>query len=165
MVEVSTSKMLKHPHSRWLAKRLTPSSLVNAILVIFLVLLMACLFWVNLIFSAPDSSSAPIDCISNTTAIAADSKAAIDANSKTAIDANSKTAIDANSKNNGVMSDSSTATVMGMATGYSVQVYKRFVGSLRKSGFRGMLQSMLYNLSMFSFLTYVLLHRKHYLDH
>jgi predicted PurR-regulated permease PerM len=157
MVEVSTSKMLKHPHSRWLAKRLTPSSLVNAILVIFLVLLMACLFWVNLIFSAPDSSSAPIDCISNTTAIAADSKAAIDANSKTAIDANSK--------NNGVMSDSSTATVMGMATGYSVQVYKRFVGSLRKSGFRGMLQSMLYNLSMFSFLTYVLLHRKHYLDH
>jgi predicted PurR-regulated permease PerM len=157
MVEVSTSKMLKHPHSRWLAKRLTPSSLVNAILVIFLVLLMACLFWVNLIFSAPDSSSAPIDCISNTTAIAADSKAAIDANSKTAIDANSK--------NNGVMSDSSTATVMGMATGYSVQVYKRFVGSLRKSGFRGMLQSMLYNLSIFSFLTYVLLHRKHYLDH
>ena len=33
--------------------------------------------------------------------------------------------------------DSSTATVMGMATGYPLSVYKRFVGSLRKSGFRG----------------------------
>jgi hypothetical protein len=86
-------------------------------------------------FSAPHSSSAPIDCISNTTDIAA----------------NSKTAIDANGENNWVMSDSSTATVMGMATGYSVGVYKRFVGSLRKSGFSGMLQGMLYNLLTFSF--------------
>lgn len=100
-------------------------------------------------FSAPHSSSAPIDCISNTTDIAA----------------NSKTAIDANGENNWVMSDSSTATVMGMATGYSVGVYKRFVGSLRKSGFSGMLQGMLYNLLTFSFLTYVLFYRKHYLDH
>lgn len=33
--------------------------------------------------------------------------------------------------------NSSTATVMGMATGYDLQVYKRFVGSLRKSGFKG----------------------------
>lgn len=30
-----------------------------------------------------------------------------------------------------------TATVMGMATGYDVGVYKRFVGSLRKTGFEG----------------------------
>jgi len=33
--------------------------------------------------------------------------------------------------------DSSTATVMGMASGYQLNVYQRFVGSLRKSGFRG----------------------------
>jgi hypothetical protein len=129
MVEISTSKIQKNPQSRKLAKRLTLSSVVNAFLVIFLVVLVACLFWVNLMFSAPDSSSAPIDCISNTTAIAD------------------------NSENNGVMSDSSTATVMGMATGYSMGVYKRFVGSLRNSGFRGMLQGMVYNLSTFSFLT------------
>ena len=33
--------------------------------------------------------------------------------------------------------DSSTATVMGMASGYTLGVYQRFVGSLRKSGFTG----------------------------
>ena len=33
--------------------------------------------------------------------------------------------------------DSSDATVMAMAQGYDVKVHKRFVGSLRKSGFRG----------------------------
>lgn len=33
--------------------------------------------------------------------------------------------------------DSSTATVMGMASGYKLKVYQRFVGSLRKSGFQG----------------------------
>jgi hypothetical protein len=33
--------------------------------------------------------------------------------------------------------DSSTATVVGMATGYGPQTYQRFVGSLRKSGFKG----------------------------
>lgn len=33
--------------------------------------------------------------------------------------------------------DSSTATVMGMATGYDLSVYKRFVGSLRKTGYKG----------------------------
>lgn len=36
-----------------------------------------------------------------------------------------------------VQGDSSTATVMGMATGYGLDVYQRFVGSLRKSGFKG----------------------------
>eukprot|EP00977_Amphora_coffeiformis_P004531 scaffold978_cov164-Amphora_coffeaeformis.AAC.2 len=36
-----------------------------------------------------------------------------------------------------VKGDSSTATVMGMASGYQLHVYRRFVGSLRKSGFRG----------------------------
>jgi len=33
--------------------------------------------------------------------------------------------------------DSSTATVMGVATGYGIDVYERFVGTLRKSGFKG----------------------------
>jgi len=33
--------------------------------------------------------------------------------------------------------DSSTATVMGMASGYDLSVYKRFVGSLRKTGYKG----------------------------
>lgn len=33
--------------------------------------------------------------------------------------------------------DSSTATVMGMASGYDMNVYQRFVGTLRKSGFKG----------------------------
>ena len=33
--------------------------------------------------------------------------------------------------------DSSNATVLGMATGYPIQIYKRFVGSLRKSGYTG----------------------------
>lgn len=33
--------------------------------------------------------------------------------------------------------DSSTATVMGMASGYDIDVYHRFVGSLRKTGFKG----------------------------
>ncbi|KAL7577294.1 hypothetical protein ACA910_002037 [Epithemia clementina (nom. ined.)] len=33
--------------------------------------------------------------------------------------------------------DSSTATVMGMATGYNLGVYKRFVGSLRNTGYQG----------------------------
>ena len=33
--------------------------------------------------------------------------------------------------------DSSTATVMGLATGYTLDVYKRFVGSLRKTGYTG----------------------------
>jgi hypothetical protein len=36
-----------------------------------------------------------------------------------------------------VTNDSSNATVMGMATGYPLKVYKQFVGSLRKSGFKG----------------------------
>lgn len=36
-----------------------------------------------------------------------------------------------------LMTDSTNATVMGFATGYSVRVYRSFVGSLRKSGFRG----------------------------
>ena len=35
------------------------------------------------------------------------------------------------------MNDSTNATVMGMATGYNVGVYKKFVGSLRNSGFQG----------------------------
>jgi hypothetical protein len=33
--------------------------------------------------------------------------------------------------------DSSTATVAGMATGYDLPTYQRFVGSLRKSGYKG----------------------------
>jgi hypothetical protein len=33
--------------------------------------------------------------------------------------------------------DSSTATVMGMASGYTLEVYQRFVGSLRKTGYKG----------------------------
>lgn len=33
--------------------------------------------------------------------------------------------------------DDRSATVMGMASGYGLDVYKRFVGSLRKSGFQG----------------------------
>jgi len=33
--------------------------------------------------------------------------------------------------------DSSTATVMSMATGYDLPTYKRFVGGLRKTGFKG----------------------------
>jgi hypothetical protein len=33
--------------------------------------------------------------------------------------------------------DSSTATVMGMATGYPLSVYQRFVGTLRKTGYKG----------------------------
>lgn len=33
--------------------------------------------------------------------------------------------------------DSSTATVMGMASGYELAVYQRFVGSLRKAGYQG----------------------------
>ena len=36
-----------------------------------------------------------------------------------------------------IRGDSSTATVMGMAVGYGLDVYKRFVGSLRKTGYRG----------------------------
>jgi hypothetical protein len=36
-----------------------------------------------------------------------------------------------------VMNDSSHATVMGMATGYTLSTYQSFVGSLRKSGFKG----------------------------
>lgn len=34
-------------------------------------------------------------------------------------------------------SDSSTATVMGMATGYDIEVYEQFVGTLRKTGYKG----------------------------
>lgn len=33
--------------------------------------------------------------------------------------------------------DSSTATVIGMGTGYPLETHQRFVGSLRKSGFKG----------------------------
>jgi hypothetical protein len=33
--------------------------------------------------------------------------------------------------------DTSTATVMGMASGYDLKVYERFVGSLRKTGYGG----------------------------
>ena len=33
--------------------------------------------------------------------------------------------------------DSSTATVMGMATDYGLSIYQQFVGSLRKSGYQG----------------------------
>lgn len=33
--------------------------------------------------------------------------------------------------------DSSTATVIGMATGYHLQTYQQFVGSLRNSGYKG----------------------------
>jgi len=35
--------------------------------------------------------------------------------------------------------DSSTATVISMATGYDLDTYELFVGSLRKSGYRGMI--------------------------
>jgi hypothetical protein len=33
--------------------------------------------------------------------------------------------------------DSSTATVMGMASGYGLSTYEQFVGTLRKSGYSG----------------------------
>jgi hypothetical protein len=36
-----------------------------------------------------------------------------------------------------VMGDSSTATVLGMASGYDLRVYTQFVGSLRNSGYKG----------------------------
>jgi len=36
-----------------------------------------------------------------------------------------------------VSGDSSTASVIAMGTGYEITVYQRFVGSLRKSGYRG----------------------------
>ncbi|KAG7358949.1 hypothetical protein IV203_015538 [Nitzschia inconspicua] len=48
--------------------------------------------------------------------------------------------IAAKEANDGTMSppqNSSTATVMAMATGYRLDAYKRFVGSLRKSGYQG----------------------------
>lgn len=37
----------------------------------------------------------------------------------------------------GVRQDSSDATVMGMAQGYDLKVHRRFVGSLRNTGFKG----------------------------
>lgn len=37
-----------------------------------------------------------------------------------------------------IMNDSTNATVMGMATGYDIKVFKQFVGSLRNSGYKGM---------------------------
>jgi hypothetical protein len=36
-----------------------------------------------------------------------------------------------------LLGDSSTATVMGMAVGYKLYVFQEFVGSLRKSGYKG----------------------------
>ncbi|GKY97194.1 hypothetical protein MPSEU_000677800 [Mayamaea pseudoterrestris] len=35
------------------------------------------------------------------------------------------------------VNDSSTATVMGMATGYDLRIYQQFVGTLRKTGYKG----------------------------
>eukprot|EP00980_Cylindrotheca_fusiformis_P003241 scaffold735_cov116-Cylindrotheca_fusiformis.AAC.11 len=110
-------------------KRKTLSRVVGGFLVVFLAAIVGCLFRVNLMFSSSGTSSVPIDCISNiSTPDTIFSKA-----ENTADAAASATSEGAG----GVMNDSSTATVMGMATGYNLGVYQRFVGSLRRSGFRG----------------------------
>lgn len=129
MVNVSASNVQKQSQSQRHGKRLTLSYLVHAFLVIFLVVVMGCLFWVNMMLSYPDSSSAPVDCIKNSAFVAP----------------NSETAVHTKSGLVGVLNDSSTATVMGMATGYNVGVYKRFVGSLRRSGFKGTLNRIRHN--------------------
>eukprot|EP00980_Cylindrotheca_fusiformis_P008441 scaffold1784_cov116-Cylindrotheca_fusiformis.AAC.21 len=88
----------------------------NFMILILALIVLACL-WINLMFSVPLSSS---------------SNCALPSSISNVV----------NGKNGAagteeVSNDSSTATVMGMATGYDLKVYKQFVGSLRNTGYKG----------------------------
>lgn len=116
-------------HSKHHSKKVPVSSLILTVLTIFLMLLALLVAWVNLFVYAPPSTQEPpsnlksTECESNK---ATDSAAVSSSAPKVVIPPRGE-----------VMNDSTNATVMGMATGYNVGVYKRFVGSLRNSGYKG----------------------------
>lgn len=113
-----------HSHQR--SKKLPGSSLI---LTVFLVLLVIIVTWVNFFVYEPPSTQEPpsnlpsAECENNKKTV-----------SKEALPSTPRVVIPTVDE---VMTDSSNATVMGMATGYNVGVYKRFVGSLRKTGYKG----------------------------
>jgi len=87
-------------------------------------MVLVCL-WVNLMFSIPLSNSAPID---------------VDCNSNSGLRTiNGRRDLSKQQIQTPIVAynGSSTATVMGMATGYDLKVYKQFVGSLRQTGYSG----------------------------
>ena len=102
MVQISSSKLHHHRRTKHDAQHL---------LILFLVIIVALVFWVHFVISIPDASPVSL------------SKCATDNIPQTTKEE--------------WMNDSTNATVMGMATGYNVGVYKKFVGSLRNSGFQG----------------------------
>lgn len=103
--------MVNVSHYKTPPKKRSPSPLTTNFLVFVLALIVLACLWVNLMFSVPLSS--PANCSST-----ASVSAVVNGDSD-------------------IVNDSSTATVMGMATGYDLKVYKQFVGSLRNTGYKG----------------------------
>jgi len=105
------------------------SNVILTVLTLFLVFLVLLVTWVNLFVYAPPSTQEPP---SNLASAECESKKTT--TSSQALPSTPSVVIPPVDE---VMNDSTNATVMGMATGYNVGVYKRFVGSLRKSGYKG----------------------------
>lgn len=110
MVDISRSTVHRSGGRRSHGYHLTTNFLV------FILALIAVLcLWVNLMFSVPfDVPSVTKECFKSPS-----------------------DGVVNDSGTDEVMNDSSTATVMGMATGYDLSVYKSFVGSLRRTGYKG----------------------------
>ena len=124
----------RHPtlHSQHHAKKVPVSSVILTVLTVFLVLLVLLVAWVNLfVMHSPPTTQRPasMECEPKTNeAIGTPPVPAFPL-------ATSSAAMPPPTDQ--FMNDSTNATVMGMATGYNIGVYKRFVGSLRNSGYKG----------------------------
>jgi hypothetical protein len=105
--------MVNVSHYKTPPKKRQSSLLTTNFLAFVLALVVLACLWVNLMFSVP---------LSNSTNCSSTSSSSV------------SNVVNGNTE---VMNDSSTATVMGMATGYDLKVYKQFVGSLRKTGYKG----------------------------
>ena len=121
---MQTQRTIQHSKKR--PKKIPVSNVILTVLTVFLVFLVIFVTWVNLFLGTKSSSS-------NLTIPECEPKKNDFSEAKRSTPNN--VAIPAD--NNEVMNDSTNATVMGMATGYNVGVYKRFVGSLRNSGYKG----------------------------
>ncbi|KAL3933395.1 MAG: hypothetical protein SGBAC_010419 [Bacillariaceae sp.] len=113
MVSVSLSSSLSSTPLKKKRSVTSAAPLTTNFLILILALMVLACLWVNLMFSIPLSSSAPLPSLCNE-------------------NSNLRNQLTLPAYNG-----SSTATVMGMATGYDLAVYKQFVGSLLKTGYSG----------------------------
>lgn len=117
-----------HPQQR--SKKLPVSSVLLTVLTVFLVFIVLLVTWVNFFVYAPPSTQ---EAGSNLPAAECEN----DKSTTSTKSLPSTPSVQIPPPVDEVMTDSTNATVMGMATGYNVGVYMRFVGSLRKTGYKG----------------------------